>query len=84
VSRNRPVYLVCQTDNRSRIAADKFLAAGHSRVFVVSGGTLAWIAAPLPVARGDSSKEWLARNLTARNQNSTDRREASVPSGRTT
>jgi len=52
LSRSRPVFLVCKTENRSRIAAEKFVAAGHLRTFVVSGGTLSWIEASLPVVRG--------------------------------
>lgn len=52
VDRRRPIYLICQADNRSRIAAEKFLTAGHPSPFVVTGGTLAWIAASLPVQRG--------------------------------
>jgi hypothetical protein len=52
LSREQPVYLVCRTDARARKAAAKFAAAGHSQAVVVTGGTLAWIAAGLPVTRG--------------------------------
>jgi len=52
VDRRRPIYLICQADDRSKIAAEKFLTAGHPSPFVVAGGTLAWIAASLPVNRG--------------------------------
>jgi rhodanese-related sulfurtransferase len=52
VSRDQPVYFVCRTDNRAKIAAEKFAAAGHHHVVVVTGGTLAWIDAGLPVLRG--------------------------------
>lgn len=52
LSRGEPVYLICRTDNRARKAAVKFAEAGHSRVTIVAGGTLGWIAAALPVATG--------------------------------
>jgi len=51
-AREQPVYLVCRTDVRSRKAAASFAAAGHAQAVVVTGGTLAWIAAGLPVTRG--------------------------------
>jgi rhodanese-related sulfurtransferase len=55
VSRGGPIYLICHTQNRSKIAAERFLAAGHSQTYFISGGTAAWMAASLPVARGNSN-----------------------------
>ena len=52
LSRGQPVYLVCRTGARAKQAAEKFAAAGHNLSFIVTGGTLAWIAANLPVTRG--------------------------------
>ena len=53
LSRDQPVYLVCRTDGRASKAAARLIAAGHAQVNVVTGGTLAWIAAGLPVVRGE-------------------------------
>jgi rhodanese-related sulfurtransferase len=55
VSRSRPLYLICHTQNRSKIAAERFAAAGHPRVSFVLGGTAGWIAAGLPVSSGAPS-----------------------------
>jgi rhodanese-related sulfurtransferase len=54
VTRGGPVYLICHTQNRSKIAAERFLAAGHPRPVFISKGTAGWIAASLPVVRGHS------------------------------
>jgi rhodanese-related sulfurtransferase len=47
-----PIYLICATDTRARMAARQAEAAGLGQVVVVSGGTAAWVAAGLPVVRG--------------------------------
>lgn len=49
IEKNEPVYLICQTDNRSRQAADILARAGFKSVVVVTGGTVAWKAAGLPM-----------------------------------
>ena len=50
LEKNEPVYLICQTSNRSREAA-KFLADnGFGQVVVISGGTNAWRNAGLPMS----------------------------------
>jgi phage shock protein E len=54
VDQSRPVYLICHTQKRSNIAAEKFLAAGHPRPIFVTGGTAGWIAASLPTFHGPS------------------------------
>ena len=47
----RPVYLLCRSGARAARAADKLAAAGFKNSVVVTGGTLGWIAAGLPVDR---------------------------------
>ncbi|HVW00452.1 MAG TPA: rhodanese-like domain-containing protein [Planctomycetaceae bacterium] len=47
-----PLYVLCRSGNRAKQACDKVLAAGHTDVYVVEGGTLAWEKAGLPVNRG--------------------------------
>ena len=45
------VYLLCQSGNRAKMAAEKLTQAGCNCV-VVEGGTKAWASAGLPVVRG--------------------------------
>ncbi|MFG1432014.1 rhodanese-like domain-containing protein [Xanthobacter sp. V2C-8] len=52
VERDKPLYLICRTQNRSKAAATAFEKAGFTNVLVVEGGTSAWDAAGYPVARG--------------------------------
>jgi rhodanese-related sulfurtransferase len=47
-----PVHVICRTSNRSRLAAERFLAAGIEDVVVVEGGVEAWERAGLPLVRG--------------------------------
>jgi len=47
-----PLYVICQSGTRSRIACEKFVAAGFTNVVSVEGGTQAWAEAGLPVVRG--------------------------------
>lgn len=49
---DQPVYLICRTDNRARMAAGKFSKAGFGQSVIVEGGTLAWLDAGLPAIRG--------------------------------
>jgi rhodanese-related sulfurtransferase len=49
---DRPLYVVCQSGNRSQKACQKIVAAGHAKVVNVEGGTRAWQQAGLPVVRG--------------------------------
>jgi rhodanese-related sulfurtransferase len=65
VSRDRPVYLICHTQNRSRIAAERFIAAGLTQALFVSGGTAGWIDAGFPVTRDGSKEQNLYRNPSA-------------------
>jgi rhodanese-related sulfurtransferase len=49
---DKPLYVICRSGSRAAKACEKFLAAGFTHVVNVSGGTLAWEAAGLPVNRG--------------------------------
>lgn len=51
-SANQPLYIICQGGTRSAQAYQRFIDAGFSNVVNVEGGTQAWAAAGLPVARG--------------------------------
>ncbi|MFZ4598038.1 MAG: rhodanese-like domain-containing protein [Terrimicrobiaceae bacterium] len=51
VSRDKSVYLLCQSGRRAAAAAEKFSSEGFENVFVIEGGTLAWAEAGLPVNR---------------------------------
>jgi rhodanese-related sulfurtransferase len=50
--KDEPVYLICRSGSRGRQACEKMMAAGHTNVFNVEGGTLAWAECGLPVVRG--------------------------------
>ena len=47
-----PLYVICRSGNRSSKACEQFIAAGHTNVVNVDGGTQAWDEAGLPVVRG--------------------------------
>jgi len=47
-----PLYLICRSDSRGRKACEAFIAAGHTNVANVAGGTVAWTNLGLPVVRG--------------------------------
>jgi rhodanese-related sulfurtransferase len=47
-----PLYLICASGTRSRLAAERLLAGGVGEPVVVEGGTSAWERAGLPVRRG--------------------------------
>ncbi|NDC52804.1 MAG: DUF2892 domain-containing protein [Planctomycetia bacterium] len=47
-----PVYVVCKSGGRSQKACEKLIAAGMPDVVNVEGGTLACVAAGVPVVRG--------------------------------
>ena len=47
--KDQPVYLLCRSGQRAAKAAEKFAKEGFLQPVVVEGGTLAWIAANLPV-----------------------------------
>jgi rhodanese-related sulfurtransferase len=47
-----PIYVICRSGNRARMACEKLIQAGHPNVILVEGGTLACEQAGLPVVRG--------------------------------
>ncbi|MCA8997343.1 MAG: rhodanese-like domain-containing protein [Planctomycetaceae bacterium] len=49
---NKPLYVICNSGNRSKKACEAFQSAGYTNIINVEGGTLAWVAAGLPVQRG--------------------------------
>lgn len=49
LEKSEPVYLICQTGNRSKKAAVMLKEAGFNNVLNVTGGTTAWQAANLPI-----------------------------------
>lgn len=49
LEKNEPVYVICQTGNRSKKAAEILKGAGFNNVLNVTGGTSAWQAAGLPM-----------------------------------
>ena len=62
-SRDQPVYLLCRSGQRATKAAAKFARDGFTLLVVVEGGTLAWIAANLPVTRGSVKAISLERQV---------------------
>lgn len=48
--KDEPVYIICQTGNRSKKAAEMMKEAGFKSIYNVSGGTVAWQAAGLPMS----------------------------------
>jgi len=63
VPKDQPVYLLCRSGQRAEKAADKLGRAGFTSPVVIEGGTLAWIAAGLPVTRGSVSVMSLERQV---------------------
>ena len=51
-SSSEPLYVVCRGGDRGRQACEKFIEAGFTNVVNVEGGTMACIAAGLPIVRG--------------------------------
>lgn len=60
---NAPVYLLCQTGRRAITAADTLAAAGFRQPIVIEGGTVAWLAAGLPVVRGTNKAVSIERQV---------------------
>ena len=60
---DRPVYVICQTTRRARLAIRKFQRAGFDGCVLVEGGTQAWMEAGLPVNRGTSRALPLTRQV---------------------
>jgi len=63
ISRETPLYILCQSGGRARQAAAKLEEKGFKECHVVEGGTSAWAAAGLPVNRGSSRMISLERQV---------------------
>lgn len=61
--KDHPVYLLCERGTRAAIAAGHFESAGFSNVFVVEGGTRAWVDEGLPVIKGHRSTISIERQV---------------------
>ncbi len=46
---DKPVYVICNSGNRSRTASDTLIRLGFTEVYNVDGGIQAWLKAGLPV-----------------------------------
>lgn len=62
-SKNKPVYILCQSGGRAKQAAARLEQSGFEKCCVVEGGTSAWAAAGLPVNRGASRVISLERQV---------------------
>lgn len=58
-----PLYVICRSGGRSAQACKAFVNAGFDNVVNIDGGTLAWIAAGLPVNRGTRKMISLERQV---------------------
>ena len=63
LAKDQPVYLLCRSGQRAAKAAERLAQAGFAQPVVVAGGTLAWMDANLPVARGQSKVISLERQV---------------------
>lgn len=52
LNNQEPVYVLCRSGSRGKMACEKLLAAGKAQVFNIQGGTLACAQAGLPITRG--------------------------------
>ena len=57
VEKNEPVYIISQTGKRSLEAARMLNGAGFQQAISIKGGTEAWRAAGMPMARGESESD---------------------------
>ena len=62
-AKDQPVFLLCRSGNRAKLAAAKLEKCGYTQCHVVEGGTLAWAEAGLPVNRGTSKVISLERQV---------------------
>jgi molybdopterin/thiamine biosynthesis adenylyltransferase/rhodanese-related sulfurtransferase len=60
---DRPLILLCATGPRACRAAEWLAAQGHRELYVVAGGTAAWLAAGLPMAKEDDFAARYARQI---------------------
>ena len=60
---DQPVYILCRSGQRAGKAAERFSKEGFDNAVVVTGGTLAWIDADLPVVSGPGKSISLERQV---------------------
>lgn len=53
IRHGQPVYILCRSGQRARLALEKLTTAGFTDGVLVEGGTQAWVQAGLPVERSD-------------------------------
>jgi len=63
VRTGEPIYLICRSDARATIAAERFAMDGFENTVVVTGGLLEWSNAGLPVERGEARGKRLERQV---------------------
>jgi len=63
ISQIQPIYLLCQSGRRAKLAAQQFTRDGFENTVVVEGGTQAWKEAGLPVERGETEVISLERQV---------------------
>jgi rhodanese-related sulfurtransferase len=51
LEKNEPVYLICKSGRRSKIAAEMLVKEGFPQAISIAGGTDAWKEAGLPMAK---------------------------------
>lgn len=59
----QPLYVICKSGGRSAQACDAFVKAGFDNVVNIEGGTMAWLAAGLPVNRGTKKMMSMERQV---------------------
>ncbi|GAB4412222.1 MAG: hypothetical protein Kow00106_06810 [Anaerolineae bacterium] len=47
--KDSPIFVICNSGNRSRVASENLIRLGYSQVFNIDGGIQAWLQAGLPV-----------------------------------
>ena len=51
LDKNKPVYLICRTGRRSQSGAEILEKAGFKELYNITGGTVAWEKAGLPMEK---------------------------------
>lgn len=46
--KDQPIYVICNSGNRSRVAAEHLINLGYSTVYNIDGGIQDWLRADLP------------------------------------
>ncbi len=47
--KDSPIFVICNSGNRSRVASETLVRLGYSQVFNIDGGIQAWLRANLPI-----------------------------------